>query len=38
MDDHREIIIRPLLTEKMSFLEEAQRKYAFEVALSANKI
>ena len=38
MDDHREIIIRPLLTEKMSFLEETQRKYAFEVALSANKI
>ena len=38
MDDHREIIIRPLLTEKMSILEETQRKYAFEVALSANKI
>ena len=38
MRDHREIIIRPLLTEKMSFLEETQRKYAFLVSLDSNKI
>ena len=38
MRDHREIIIRPLLTEKMSFLEETQRKYAFQVSLDSNKI
>lgn len=38
MRDNREIIIRPLLTEKMSFLEETQRKYAFQVSLDSNKI
>ena len=38
MRDHREIIIRPLLTEKMSYLEETQRKYAFQVSLDSNKI
>ena len=38
MDDHREIIIRPLLTEKMSLLGETQRKYAFQVAIRSNKI
>ena len=31
------IIYRPLLTEKMSRLEEAERKYAFEVHSAANK-
>ena len=31
------IIYRPLLTEKMSRLEEAERKYAFEVHPAANK-
>ncbi|MBU0727280.1 50S ribosomal protein L23 [Patescibacteria group bacterium] len=36
--DYRKILIRPLYTEKMSFLEETQRKYAFQVDDSANKI
>ena len=36
--DYRKILIRPLFTEKMSFLEETQRKYASEVDSSANKI
>lgn len=31
------IIKRPLLTEKMSRLEETERKYAFEVHRDANK-
>ncbi len=31
------IIKRPLLTEKMSRLEEAERKYGFEVHPAANK-
>ena len=34
----REIIIKPLFTEKMRQLEEAQGKYAFHVDSSANKI
>lgn len=34
----REIIIKPLFTEKMSQLEESERKYAFQVDSSANKI
>jgi large subunit ribosomal protein L23 len=36
--DYRKILIRPLFTEKMSYLEETERKYAFEVDSSANKI
>ncbi|UCH10881.1 MAG: 50S ribosomal protein L23 [Fidelibacterota bacterium] len=32
------IIIRPLVTEKMSHLEETQRKYAFQVHPQANKM
>ena len=36
--DYRKILIRPLFTEKMSFLEETQRKYAFQVEQTANKI
>ncbi len=36
--DYRKILIRPLYTEKMSILEETQRKYAFQVESSANKI
>ncbi len=36
--DYRKILIRPLYTEKMSILEETQRKYAFQVDNSANKI
>lgn len=35
---NREIIIKPLFTEKMSQLEETERKYAFQVENSANKI
>ncbi len=38
MADFKHIIIRPLYTEKMSVLEETQRKYAFHVASEANKI
>jgi large subunit ribosomal protein L23 len=38
MVDYRRILIRPLFTEKMSVLEETQRKYAFQVAPEANKI
>lgn len=38
MSDYTRIIVRPLFTEKMSFLEETQRKYAFEVDPVANKI
>lgn len=34
----REIIIKPLFTEKMSQLEDTQSKYAFHVDSSANKI
>jgi large subunit ribosomal protein L23 len=32
------IIIRPLLTEKASMLQEAQNTYAFEVGTTASKI
>lgn len=32
-----EIIIRPLLTEKMSVLSEKDNRYGFQVALKANK-
>ena len=32
------IIRRPLLTEKMSRLEETERKYAFEVHQASNKL
>ncbi len=38
MPDFKDIIIRPIFTEKMSILEETQRKYAFEVLPGANKI
>lgn len=34
----REIIIKPLFTEKMSKLEESERKYGFRVEKSANKM
>ncbi len=33
-----EILIRPLFTEKMSRLEEMERKYAFQVDPDANKM
>lgn len=32
------VIVRPILTEKMSRLEETQKKYAFQVHPRANKI
>ena len=38
MSDYQQLIIRPLFTEKMSILEETQKKYAFEVSKNANKI
>ncbi len=38
MNEYQKIIIRPLFTEKMSVLEETQKKYAFQVAKDANKI
>lgn len=38
MSAYQEIILRPLFTEKMSRLEESERKYAFEVRPGANKI
>jgi large subunit ribosomal protein L23 len=37
MKDPREVIVRPLLTEK-SVAMASQGKYAFEVALTANKV
>ena len=33
-----DIIIRPLFTEKMTQLEDLERKYAFQVSLGSNKI
>ncbi len=36
--ESREIIIRPVVTEKTSNLREAENKYVFEVAREANKI
>ncbi len=33
-----EILIRPILTEKMLKLQESDRKYAFKVSQNANKI
>ena len=38
MKINREIIIHPLITEKMSALQETQNKVAFIVAPNANKI
>ena len=35
---HNDIIIRPLFTEKMTQLEDIQRKYAFQVNQKSNKI
>ena len=36
--EYHNIIIKPLFTEKMSILQETQRKYAFQVSQFANKI
>jgi large subunit ribosomal protein L23 len=33
-----EILLRPLFTEKMSRLEETERKYAFQIDPDANKM
>lgn len=38
MDKKKQIIIRPIMTEKMSRLEDTQRKFAFQVDSSINKI
>jgi large subunit ribosomal protein L23 len=38
MTNSRDIIIRPLVTEKMEFLRENSNQYAFEVVRYANKI
>jgi len=38
MTKKRQVLIRPLFTEKMTELGEAQRKYGFEVRPDANKI
>ncbi len=32
------ILVRPLVTEKMTALQDAHNQYAFEVATAANKI
>mgnify|MGYP002641998439 CR=1 FL=1 len=38
MRNPEKIIMRPLLTEKGTTLEETEGKYMFEVALDANKV
>ncbi len=38
MMNNNEILIRPILTEKMLKLQENERKYAFKVYKHANKI
>ena len=35
---YSDIIVKPLLTEKMAILEERENKYAFLVKINANKI
>ena len=35
---HNDTIIRPLFTEKMTQLEDIERKYAFHVSVKSNKI
>ena len=35
---HNDTIIRPLFTEKMTQLEDLERKYAFHVSTKSNKI
>ncbi|HHM24373.1 MAG TPA: 50S ribosomal protein L23 [Bacteroidetes bacterium] len=36
--DANDILIRPILTEKMTNLKEKYNQYAFEVARNANKV
>jgi large subunit ribosomal protein L23 len=38
MTKNNEILIRPILTEKMLKLQENERKYAFKITKNANKI
>ena len=38
MKTNHEILVRPLITEKISNLQDAQRKVAFVVSPEANKI
>lgn len=38
MKSQREVLIRPILTEKMLQLQETARKYCFVVNINANKI
>jgi large subunit ribosomal protein L23 len=38
MKNLREVIRRPLITERATRLQEAERKFLFEVAAQANKI
>jgi large subunit ribosomal protein L23 len=34
----QDIVVQPIISEKMEYLQEAQRKYAFKVHPTANKI
>ena len=34
----RTILVKPLITEKMTLLQEQKNQYAFEVALNASKV
>ncbi len=34
----QDIVVRPIISEKMEYLQQVQRKYAFKVHPSANKI
>tara|TARA_Y100000748_G_C15364414_1_gene437087 strand:+ start:531 stop:842 length:312 start_codon:yes stop_codon:yes gene_type:complete len=38
MNHFSKILIRPVVTEKMTALQEAENKYAFEVPVNINKI
>jgi len=38
VEKERHVILRPLLTEKMTYLSETERKYAFKVDMAANKM
>lgn len=35
---HRSILIKPIITEKMTALQESANQYAFEVDIRANKL
>ena len=38
MSHFSKILIRPIVTEKMTALQESSNKYAFEVPVNVNKI